>query len=200
MKLISIDVGIKNLSIAIIVKTKDEWKLRYWFVMNLLEIEEGKPKCQQNSKKVSKTVLAKKLKEKFDALSFMQDPDVVIIENQMSRIMTIVQGLIIMYYTMLGVKSIKCIHAKHKLKIAGGAPKGKKNYGLRKEKGIEITRVVLEENFGKDNKYLKFFETNNKKDDLADCFLQAMYYLGVKMNGSIPEPLEEDDEEDIAEE
>ena len=51
----------------------------------------------------------------------------------------------------------------------------------QKEKSIYFCKTILEKN----NKYQEFienFEKNKKKDDLADSFLQGIWYLNYKKN------------------
>ena len=62
------------------------------------------------------------------------------------------------------------ISASNKLKEFLG--KQKTTYSERKKKSIEITRNLLLEN-NNINSWLEYFNKHKKKDDLADCFLQA---------------------------
>ena len=57
--------------------------------------------------------------------------------------------------------------------------KKKTTYTERKAESVEITAELLEtkEEFGDFKGYLN---KNKKKDDLADCFLQGIYYLTIK--------------------
>ena len=51
---------------------------------------------------------------------------------------------------------------------------GKLTYSERKKKSVEITKDLISE----DN--IKIFDKSKKKDDLADCFLQGLWYLKDK--------------------
>jgi hypothetical protein len=57
--------------------------------------------------------------------------------------------------------------------------KKKTTYTERKAESVEITAELLEtkEEFVEFKGYLN---KNKKKDDLADCFLQGIYYLTLK--------------------
>ena len=70
-------------------------------------------------------------------------------------------------------KDIKIIFypAKYKLKCCDIKieNKYKSKYAQNKHAAIEHTRYLI-------TKHLPFFEKCNKKDDLADCFLQALSY------------------------
>ena len=49
------------------------------------------------------------------------------------------------------------------------------SYSERKKKSISITKELL-----KQDNSSKIFEESKKKDDLADCFLQGLWYLKNK--------------------
>lgn len=102
--------------------------------------------------------------------------DTVIIENQISPIanrMKTLQGMIAQYFIMKNTTDIHFISAANKLKEYVTT---KTTYNERKHKGIEICEELLINNelFGK---HLDMFHTHKKKDDLADCFLQGIWYL-----------------------
>jgi len=56
----------------------------------------------------------------------------------------------------------------------------KKKYNERKKLGIKICLENLENNNINDE-WIKFFNIHNKKDDLADCFLQGIWYIKHKL-------------------
>ena len=101
--------------------------------------------------------------------------DVILIENQISPIanrMAIIQGMITQYYLMKNKNKINYISGANKLRLFIGNKKT--TYNQRKKISIEITNKLL-----KDNKYEwnEFFNKHKKRDDLADCFLQGIWYL-----------------------
>tara|TARA_B100001057_G_C22620299_1_gene860230 strand:- start:147 stop:950 length:804 start_codon:yes stop_codon:yes gene_type:complete len=102
--------------------------------------------------------------------------DIVLIENQISPIasrMKTVQGMICQYFIMNNVKKIEFVSSINKLK---GFDLGKlKSYSERKKKSISITKGLL-----KGDTSSKIFDKSKKKDDLADCFLQGLWYLKDK--------------------
>lgn len=113
-----------------------------------------------------------------DELENIRDVDKVLIENQpvfKNPIMKSLQMLIYGYYLKLG-KEIFLINAKSKLKIYDG-PKIecqiKDIHAKNKYLGKEYCRYYLKENQEK----LEQFESAIKKDDLADTYLQGLYYL-----------------------
>ncbi len=109
------------------------------------------------------------------------DIDYVLIENQISPIanrMNCIQGMLSQYFIMKQMNNIKFISAANKLKPFIGNRKTK--YCERKKISVEITQKLLSEN--KDNninkdKITELFNKHKKKDDLADCFLQGIWYL-----------------------
>jgi hypothetical protein len=108
------------------------------------------------------------------------DIDIAIIENQISTIasrMKTLQGMIAQYFIMKHTPHIEFISASNKLKMFMN--KKKTTYTERKAESVQITAELLEtkEEFKEFKGYLN---KNKKKDDLADCFLQGIYYLTIK--------------------
>jgi hypothetical protein len=106
--------------------------------------------------------------------------DIVIIENQISTIasrMKTLQGMIAQYFIMKYVPCIEFISAANKLKMF--MTKKKTTYTERKLESVEVTKNLLE-TLPQFNEYKGYLDKNKKKDDLADCFLQGIYYLTLK--------------------
>ena len=100
----------------------------------------------------------------------VKDVDVVLIENQMAARMAVVMGLVVQYWIMRGVRKVEIVSPVQKLKFIGA---GKTVYAERKKMAVEHTRRLLLEL----NLSVEAFESHRKKDDLADTFLQAMWYV-----------------------
>jgi hypothetical protein len=121
--------------------------------------------------------IGRNMLQQFDALPHLASGlDVVIIENQLSTLATrmkTLQGMITQYFIMRGVPNIQFISATNKLKLFSDANDDDKTteYADRKKRSIEITRTLIPPNF-----VLKF-DKHKKKDDLADCFLQGVWWL-----------------------
>lgn len=160
MKVLSIDVGIKNLGVCIY--ERDEKKIIYWDVLVLT-----------NKGYAS----ARDVKQLFDKMLESVCVDFVIVEKQPSRNvrMRVIEHMILMYWTMKDVVNIS-YSSKHKLSEQVGEFKGKKNYRERKKISIQIVSEMM-----KTDPYGTFFEQSRKKDDLSDSYLQALSYLGVKI-------------------
>lgn len=111
--------------------------------------------------------------------------DHVIIENQISPIanrMKTIQGMIVQYFIMsqIEVTNIEFISASNKLKDNNVNKEDKIKYSDRKKLGIVKCLEHLNNNFNY-NDQLDFFNTHKKKDDLADCFLQGIWFINNKI-------------------
>ena len=117
----------------------------------------------------------------------------VIIENQISTIasrMKTIQGMIAQYFIMRfdNTVTIEFVSSHNKLKGFSGTTtteepekeKGTKpektTYKANKTDGVAICRRFFKANVEM-NKWSDVFERSKKRDDLADCFLQGVWYL-----------------------
>jgi len=117
---------------------------------------------------------------KIDVFTFT-NIDYVLIENQISPIanrMNCIQGMISQYFIMKNIDNILYISAANKLKTFIGTKKT--TYNERKKLSVTITKNILVENI-MDNinkeKVVEMFNKHKKRDDLADSFLQAIWFL-----------------------
>ena len=132
--------------------------------------------------------IGRNMHRRFDALPHLASGlDVVIIENQLGTLATrmkTLQGMITQYFIMRGVPDIRFISATNKLKLFDPKKDGevdkadKADYADRKKRSIEITRSLLLTQSTQSTQSSRF-ETHKKKDDLADCFLQGVWWLGT---------------------
>lgn len=125
------------------------------------------------------------LVQKLDKLTFLNQVDTILIENQPSLknpVMKSIQMIIYTYFVIRGIidsqylKDLKFISARNKLKKCETIDqfKGKnKNYKDRKKLAVSYCSYLINDDF--DN--LKLFNQSPKKDDLADCYLQGIYYF-----------------------
>jgi hypothetical protein len=98
--------------------------------------------------------------------------EVVLVENQIGPLaskMKMIQGMVIQYWVSRDAK-IECISACNKLKLFHV---GKTTYAERKKLSVQHTLSILESNQMEVTTFLK----HKKKDDLADTFLQGIWYL-----------------------
>jgi len=119
--------------------------------------------------------------------------DKIILENQISPIanrMKTIQGMIAQYFINSNNYNIHFISATNKLKSflkdkstnitdmsSISINTNKISYAQRKKLSIFHTKEVLKK-YNMNNE-LSFFSDHSKKDDLADCFLQAYYYINI---------------------
>lgn len=128
------------------------------------------------------------LKKEFDKIVPNVTIDQVIIENQIGPIanrMKMIQGMIAQYFIMSGIPAVTCVSSMNKLKAFTESQnktdhtKGDQNkneYKDRKKLGIEITKNII----GDMKDWITFFIAHKKKDDLADSFLQGIWFLQNK--------------------
>ena len=72
------------------------------------------------------------------------------------------------------------INARNKLKAYTGPPIQcdiKDKYKKTKYLAVKYCDIMIHENTEIDPKFHELFEESKKKDDLADAYLQGMYYI-----------------------
>ena len=129
--------------------------------------------------KINLTDLGKNLMDYFDnSLKISTHTiDYILIENQISTIATrmkTLQGMITQYFIMRGSCNIEFISSSNKLKPF--LEKKKTSYAERKKMGITITKQLISESSYL-HSWIDSFENSKKKDDLADCFLQGLWFM-----------------------
>jgi hypothetical protein len=129
----------------------------------------------------------------------IQEIDTVLIENQISPIankMKTIQGMLAQIYILHGVPNIEFVSSSNKLRgfsssledrtkeekdssVPPSAAKTNPNYKQHKKDGIAFCKQLLEQRG--ETEWKTFFETYPKKqDDLADAFLQGIWFLNKK--------------------
>lgn len=110
-------------------------------------------------------------------------PDIILIENQISPIanrMKTIQGMIAQYFiTQFKQKEISVRFISSSNKLKGYDEENinvKTTYDERKKKGIEVTNKLLEDHISNKTLWFDVFNKHSKKDDLADSYLQALWY------------------------
>ena len=185
MKIISWDIGIINLAYCIM---EDE-KILKW---GIIDIRESEVKKKKKSILKIAPILINKVNEDPDLI----DIDYVLIENQpcmKNPVMKSIQMILYTFYLMCKekkcsescIKDIFLISASNKLKVYDGPVielNYKTSYTIRKKKAVLHARYFLENNC-KDNdceenrNWLEYFNSNKKKDDLSDTYLQGLYFI-----------------------
>jgi hypothetical protein len=141
------------------------------------------PVKEDNAGLVSLIEIGINLQRRLDEILTGEKLDMILIENQLSSIavrMKTLQGMLTQYFIMRGYKSIEYIGSQNKLKLFMDKDNkdnkdNKTTYSDRKRLGIQYCRGVLVEKNWDD--WLKFMEAHAKRDDLADCFLQGLWWI-----------------------
>ena len=143
------------------------------------------PVQETNASKVDLISIGYNIKHKFDELFCKEGIiDYVIIENQISPIanrMKTIQGMIAQYFIMSDVlvDRIEFVAASNKLKDCDA--KDKSSYKDRKRLGIKMCIESLTTNNGFTDK-IDYFDKHKKKDDLADSFLQGIWFITERLH------------------
>jgi hypothetical protein len=153
---------------------------------DLLEYYRGKeweiiavPK-KQNASKTDLITLGRSLHAQLSVNPIMSTVTHVIIENQISPIanrMKTIQGMIAQHYISLGISSIEFVSSGNKLKNLAKQSNATTGYKQNKKDGIFYCEKYLRDN-RLDTKWVDIFTKSPKKDDLSDCFLQALWWKG----------------------
>jgi hypothetical protein len=203
MKIISFDIGINNLSYCIFdiiseysnnntsgtnvpsetleTKTletntpKQPYTIADWNVLNINIDGVKKPTIHYLTRNIIKL---------FDELPLFLECNKVVIENQpcmKNPVMKSIQMIVYSYFAIRGVtdnkttSEIVLMSASNKTKVYDGPPielAVKSKYTRNKKLAILHTQYIL-----KDVEKLEFFNTHKKKDDLADAYLQGLFYI-----------------------
>jgi len=182
MFVLSIDVGWKNLSYCILEMEGEKVEIKEWNLKNLLQQEEN-----VNALSVEKLIDAcsekifEFLHESKETLSKLANGDLtkcnIFIEAQpMGPFSKNLKTKILSHifqFSFSGQIKVLFINSKNKLKKV---LKGEKlTYAQLKKLSIEHTLELLKTKYADEKWYTFFNLKKGKKDDLADCFLQAIY-------------------------
>lgn len=144
------------------------------------------PKPMKRANDMDLISIGRIMKRKMDELQSIQTATHIIMENQISPLasrMKTVQGMLTQYFihneTPSSPTVIEYISSANKLKGFNLEPDAENTYKQHKKDGIIICGKFLEMNFnsgGREDWICKMRESP-KKDDLADSFLQGIWYL-----------------------
>jgi hypothetical protein len=189
-----------NIKYSLSCKKKDIILL----INDYININCFEPVENTNASKIDLVTIGRNIQFKFDLIlcDHLSSIDKVIIENQISPIanrMKTIQGMIAQYFIMKNNNiQIDFVNASNKLKIKKDIINDtnpvltntdtvitdttdiKTKYSDRKKQGIEQSLEFLTHHNFKE--WTIFFKTHTKKDDLADSFLQAIWYINNKLN------------------
>tara|TARA_Y100000389_G_C17327942_1_gene446520 strand:- start:85 stop:912 length:828 start_codon:yes stop_codon:yes gene_type:complete len=166
----------------LLLQMKSRKKLDYLEgILHYIETHCFEPIQKKNTNNFNLVSLGIIMKKKFEELFETYKFDVILIENQISPIanrMKCLQGMITQYFIMKDCENIQYVSSANKLK---GFSKERMNYKQRKEFSIKICIELLQTNKNIE-KWTEFFLKHKKKDDLADCFLQGLWYINNKLS------------------
>jgi hypothetical protein len=166
-------------------------------LLDSLPLDDASPEKKIKVSEISLVDIARIMTTKLDRLleNHLVNIDVVIIENQISPIatrMTSIQGMLTQYFIMKKpTQQILYISAKNKLKEFDVQ---KDCYADRKKSGIEVCQTQLADASHGNSDWLNFFAKHKKKDDLADCYLQGVWYLGQHAQAPATTPIAPNEE------
>jgi hypothetical protein len=184
MRILSFDVGIRNLAYVVMDVddvTVNSHAIKSW---DILELCDKDVKASQASIIDIGTVMMIKLD---NLLQEYHDSDnsinAILIENQIGQNaikMKTIQNMINMFFIMRGFGKNHIINYNAVNKLKHFCGKKKTTYAERKKMSRQITSQLCEQIY---NDWKVYYEQFKKKDDLADCLLQAIDYL--HRNGKI---------------
>tara|TARA_Y100000389_G_scaffold140333_1_gene138127 strand:- start:906 stop:1697 length:792 start_codon:yes stop_codon:yes gene_type:complete len=100
--------------------------------------------------------------------------DNILIENQIGPLanrMKTVQGMVAQYFIDNNNYNVEFVSSKNKLSQFTNE---KMSYKEKKKKSVEIVKQIITKH---NSKYISFFNSNKKQDDLADSLLQGLSYI-----------------------
>ena len=134
--------------------------------------------------------IGKNLKKLLDEIENMETVDIVLIENQISPIanrMKTIQGMLAQYFIMKNTDvRIEFLSSANKLKNFAPLENTlrteteENTYKMNKKNGVEYCSRILNQNANFEN--WKYVLETKKKDDLADAFLQGIWFIQNKIN------------------
>lgn len=149
---------------------------------------------KNSASKTNLVTIGRNIQHKFDDIlqDYLDNIDTIIIENQIGPIATkmkTIQGMLAQYFIMKNNNiKIEFISATNKLKDFLDdtsnndltKEKEKMDYKQRKKMSIQVSShfVSMDHRF---KEWESLFAKHQKKDDLADCFLQCMWYIKNKI-------------------
>ncbi len=179
-KYLSFDIGLRNLSYIILEFDHDEkkYKIQEWKNVDILENVLKKKKITQCEiidlvQDYCKNYLLDKAKECDEILLELQPG---FAKKMIHNVFTTMYGY---FRDNIGKEKVFAVSPKKKLdgQVPPANLTSKQKYTWRKKKSIEMCRNFLSSNSNL-NTWIPYFESHKPKlDDLADCILQAKWWI-----------------------
>jgi len=141
---------------------------------------------KKNASKIDLITVRRNIKSKLDTIlnNHIDTITHVVIENQISPIanrMKTIQGMIAQYFIMNNENiHIEFVSASNKLKDFKTEKTEKTKYSDRKKQSIQECLQIVTNQLNYCS-WETFFKNHSKKDDLADSFLQGIWYISNKL-------------------
>jgi hypothetical protein len=138
-----------------------------------------------NASKLDLVTIGKNIQFKLDSIleEHLSSINIVVIENQISPIanrMKTIQGMISQYFIMRNNNiEIEFVSSSNKLKDEN--KNDKSSYSERKKLGVKKCLELIQNEY-KNPDWISEFNNHSKKDDLADSFLQGVWFIKEKCN------------------
>lgn len=156
-------------------------KAESWLIANSLVTIQTPKKTSANQ--VHLVEIGKQIRTQMDEVLKDIKVDIVILENQISPIagrMNTIQGMLAQYFIMsypaTEVPSIEFISSAGKLKDFKGKTQDTNTYKDHKRDSIQYCQELMNAN-SELGAHRDVLLASAKKDDLADCFLQGIYFM-----------------------
>lgn len=149
------------------------------------------PKKETSASQLDLVSIGRNLHQKLSQNPFVKTVTHVVIENQISPIanrMKTIQGMLAQIFIFHDIPVIEFVSSSNKLKdfvkasheTKDGGKDGRKGvYKQHKSDAIVFCKQFLAQDF--ETKWTEYFQTHGKKDDLADSFLQGIWYMNKKI-------------------
>ena len=191
--LLSFDVGVRNLAVCKveIASSDPQYTIRHWAVLDVLEALPDTYVKTLGIPLLTQYMLNTLLAHEVELLHTAPIPTAILIEQQpggkfvnvsMKALSHVLQAF--MYLKAPSIP-IHFVSARKKLKTAVAHEKGteqKKRYSSNKQFSKEEALSILQDQVSNSEEAIILFHSRSKKDDLADCFLQALAFYNT------PEP------------
>jgi hypothetical protein len=147
--------------------------------------------AEPNAKDVDLISIGRIMYEKLAEIAELDTVTDVIIENQISTIasrMKTIQGMLSQTFVVMRGNAVNVEYVSSANKLRGmmepeknaAATTASVKYRMHKTEGVRICRGFLSENADSLGRWIPVFDKSKKKDDLADSFLQGIWYLKTK--------------------
>lgn len=167
--ILSWDIGIRHLAYCLVTAQN---RVTRW---ETIDIGESGPDGPRN--KIDSKTSTKLFAQLMSRVESFDRADIVVLERQppQNNLMRIIQGQLEMFFLCRG-KHVEIFDGKSKLVDSKMKNlKGNQKYRERKKEAISQCCSFLEET-GQEAWACQLFHSSKKKDDLADCLLQAIQF------------------------